>query len=235
MNARDILKRAVQCDKAGRILEAQNLYQDGVQILMKIASSHINLKKKTVLYEHIKQYIDRAEEIKKRVDDLVVVGEVVKRLRIENDSTGNSYQSLFGECLDGKIKEVWLDEPYLQHDYQFQNLVIFLELVVKKCRNLKYIRLVNKTYRNAAQYQLNILEGLRADLGSRGINFAIRVDETLHDRRIALSNGYIIKIGRGLHFYKRNIPEYSLGYNDADFRKCLQTDLEIYRTKDFIA
>lgn len=38
MNAKDILMRAVQCDQAGRILEAQHLYQDGIQILMDLVA-----------------------------------------------------------------------------------------------------------------------------------------------------------------------------------------------------
>lgn len=38
MNAKDILIKAVQCDKIGRILEAQHLYQDGIQLLMDLVS-----------------------------------------------------------------------------------------------------------------------------------------------------------------------------------------------------
>ncbi|EDX09138.1 GD13796 [Drosophila simulans] len=44
-----------------------------------------------------------------------------------------------------------------------------------------------------------------------------------------LSNGYIIKIGRGLHFYKAANPMYSIGLVNYKFRKCLQTDVDIWR------
>ena len=46
----------------------------------------------------------------------------------------------------------------------------------------------------------------------------------------SLSNGFIIKIGRGLHFFKANNPLFSLGLTDYDFRKCLQTDIDIWHT-----
>jgi len=45
----------------------------------------------------------------------------------------------------------------------------------------------------------------------------------------SLSNGYIIKIGRGLHFYKPANPMYSIGLVNYKFRKCLQTDVDIWR------
>lgn len=38
MNAKDILMKAVQCDQAGRILEAQIHYQEGIQILMELVN-----------------------------------------------------------------------------------------------------------------------------------------------------------------------------------------------------
>lgn len=36
MSAKDILIKAVQCDQAGRILEAQYNYQEGIECLMEL-------------------------------------------------------------------------------------------------------------------------------------------------------------------------------------------------------
>ena len=42
MNAKDILMKAVQCDQAGRILEAQYNYQEGIQILMELVEGEMD-------------------------------------------------------------------------------------------------------------------------------------------------------------------------------------------------
>uniref|UniRef100_A0A0K8UG29 MIT domain-containing protein 1 n=1 Tax=Bactrocera latifrons TaxID=174628 RepID=A0A0K8UG29_BACLA len=118
MNAKDILMRAVQCDQAGRILEAQHLYQDGIQILMDLVGDESDVTKKKVFYERIKEYIDRAEQIKDRVQKHVIRGELVSNKAIDDNSTGNSYHSLFGQYLNADVKEVLLEEPYLYEKYQ---------------------------------------------------------------------------------------------------------------------
>ena len=41
MNAKEILMKAVQCDQAGRILEAQYNYQEGIQILMELVEGEM--------------------------------------------------------------------------------------------------------------------------------------------------------------------------------------------------
>ncbi|XP_036345773.1 MIT domain-containing protein 1-like [Rhagoletis pomonella] len=235
MNAKDILMRAVQCDQAGRILEAQNLYQDGIQILMDLVSDENDVAKKKVFYERIKEYIDRAEQIKERVQNHVIRGELVTNIPIDEDSAGNSYESLFGKYLNAEVKEVLLEEPYLHEKYHFQNLITFLELLVKNCRHLKYVRVVTKTDNKASENQKTILEQIRTDMARRNVSLTYKFEDTLHDRKIVLSNGYIIKIGRGLHFFKATNPLFSLGLCDYDFRKCLQTDVDIWRTKNFVA
>ncbi|XP_013116647.1 MIT domain-containing protein 1 [Stomoxys calcitrans] len=233
MNAKDILIKAVQCDKEGRILEAQSLYQDGIQILMDVVADETDAAKKKVYYERIKEYIDRAEQIKIRVQKHAETGEIVANIPIDENSCGHSYRSLFGKYLNTDVKEILLDEPYLTERYQFQNLLAFAELAVKQSKNLKYIRLITKPDSKNPDGQAAILKQIKDDLAKREITLTIKYEPSLHDRKIVLSNGYIIKIGRGLHFFKAISPLYSLGLCDYDFRKCLQTDVDIWRTKNF--
>ncbi|XP_075161914.1 MIT domain-containing protein 1 isoform X1 [Haematobia irritans] len=232
MNAKDILIKAVQCDKAGRILEAQQLYQDGIQILMDVVADETDAAKKKAYYERIKEYIDRAEQIKIRVQKLAETGEIEANIPIDDNSTGHSYKSLFGKYLNDKVKEILIDEPYLNERYQYQNFVAFVELAVKQCIQLTYIRLITKPHPNDTQAQAAIFKQIKDDLLRRNITLDIKFEQTLHDRKIILSNGYIIKIGRGLHIFKPINPLYSLGLCDYDFRKCLQTDVDIWRTKN---
>jgi ATP-dependent Lon protease len=46
------------------------------------------------------------------------------------------------------------------------------------------------------------LDEIKESLAKRNIELVIRFDPYLHDREIRLSNGWIIKIGRGLDYFK---------------------------------
>ncbi|ALC44827.1 CG14985 [Drosophila busckii] len=230
LQAKDLLIRAVSCDQSGRILEAQTLYQNGIAMLMTFVTDEPDEVKRKGFLTRIKEYMDRADAIKARVNGKLSLGEVVTHISIEEDDVGYDYEQIFGKYMDSKTVEIMLEEPYLAQNYQFQNLIRFLELAVTNCPNFKYIRLITKEdTKNLDQQKTNIGQ-IKADLERRKIAFFIKYEETLHDRKIYLSNGYIIKIGRGLHFYKASNPMYSIGLNNYRYRKCLQTDVDIWRT-----
>ncbi|CAF1524463.1 unnamed protein product [Rotaria sp. Silwood1] len=46
-----------------------------------------------------------------------------------------------------------------------------------------------------------------------------------------LNNGWIIKIGRGLDFYKPPESKLSIGYYDLDLRPCHQTTIDIFHAE----
>ena len=235
MNAKDVLVRAVKCDTAGRILEAQGLYQDGIAMLMNLVMDEEDMTKKRLVYERIKEYIDRAEQIKDRLNRHMIRGELINNISIVDDSDGNSYKTLFGKYLNNEVREVLLEEPYLHEKYHFQNLIVFFELLIKNCRNMKYIRIVTRMDTKTPENQKDKLKQIMSDVNKRDIVLSVKYENTLHDRKIVLSNGYIIKIGRGLHFFKPTHPMYSLGLLDYDYRRCLQTDIDIWRVKNFAA
>lgn len=72
------------------------------------------------------------------------------------------------------------------------------------------------------------LETLRRDLKSRGVTLSFTRDEKLHDREMRLSNGWVIKIGRGLDIY--HPPESWVSVEAADFslRRCKHTRVEVF-------
>lgn len=43
-----------------------------------------------------------------------------------------------------------------------------------------------------------------------------------------LDNGYTIKLGIGLHFFKRVENKYGLGKSDYRFRQCFETNIDIF-------
>ncbi|CAF3930171.1 unnamed protein product [Rotaria sp. Silwood1] len=48
---------------------------------------------------------------------------------------------------------------------------------------------------------------------------------------LSLNNGWIIKIGRGLDFYKPPESKLSIGYYDLDLRPCHQTTIDIFHAE----
>ncbi|XP_017019392.1 MIT domain-containing protein 1 [Drosophila kikkawai] len=231
LKAKELLIRAVECDQNARILEAQTLYTEGISQLMQFVNGEPDEAKKKGFLTRIKEYMDRADAIKARVNGKLMLGEVVSHVSIDENDIGHDYDQLFGKFMDKNTVEILLEEPYMTQNYQYQNLVRFLELAVTNCPNLKYFRLVTKEYqdsKNPDQQRTNLGQ-IKADLERRNISVSIKYEDSLHDRKIYLSNGYIIKIGRGLHFYKASNPMYSIGLVNYKYRKCLQTDVDIWR------
>ena len=52
--------------------------------------------------------------------------------------------------------------------------------------------------------------------------------EGVHDREIVFDNGWIIKIGRGLDYFKKPNGPFSIGFCDMDLRQCYKTTIDVY-------
>jgi len=102
-------------------------------------------------------------------------------------------------------------------------------VLVKNCRYLKYIRLTTRPDVVAPKNQLQMLQQMKNDLAGGNIQMNFQMDDSLHDRKIVLSSGVVIKIGRGLHYFEPAEGSYNLGLCDFDFRKCLATEVDIWK------
>lgn len=47
-----------------------------------------------------------------------VAGKYHKQIKIEENATGFSYESLFQEYLSETVTEVWIEDPYIRHTHQ---------------------------------------------------------------------------------------------------------------------
>lgn len=130
------------------------------------------------------------------------------------------------------------------------NLIKFCELVVGRCRNLKYIKVTTMQDSRQNSEQSVAFKAITESLKLKRITLEIDFNEHIHDRQIMLvvmvielnvnlknifsdfrfSNGYVIKIGRGLHYFKGNqsASRYSLGMYDFNFRECRQTNVDVF-------
>lgn len=71
------------------------------------------------------------------------------------------------------------------------------------------------------------LSAIKNDLKNQNIQLNIIFCESLHDRQTRFSNGWIIKIGRGLDYFKR-ANKFTLGFFDLNQRKCHQTTINVF-------
>ncbi|QQP49590.1 Uncharacterized protein FKW44_010314, partial [Caligus rogercresseyi] len=108
----------------------------------------------------------------------------------------------------------------------------FCELLIKRCVRLESIRLVTKENPEDKAFQALKFSELKSSLAKRGISLSIAYSNTLHDREIYLNNGWIIKIGRGLDFFKSTHGQLIIGSIDLSLRPCLQTTIDIFATTD---
>ena len=106
---------------------------------------------------------------------------------------------------------------------KFQGMVSLVQLV------LATKRAANEESEDEEQKKK--LFDLSANLKTRGVTLVVSYSNTLHDRQIRLSNGWVVKMGRGLDYFKGPDGPMSLGYFDLDLRPCLQTTVDIFFDK----
>ncbi|XP_069350867.1 MIT domain-containing protein 1 isoform X2 [Eulemur rufifrons] len=198
-----VLKRAVELDSEYRYPQALVCYQEGIDLLLQVLKGTKDYTKKCNLRQKISNYMDRAENIKKYLDQEKEDGKYHKQIKIEENATGFSYESLFQEYLNETVTEVWIEDPYIRNTHQGS----------KK------------------EYQISSLEEIKESLSNHGVLLEIEYSSSIHDREIRFNNGWMIKIGRGLDYFKKPQGNFYLGYCDFDLRPCHETTVDIFHNK----
>ncbi|XP_040057612.2 MIT domain-containing protein 1 [Gasterosteus aculeatus] len=231
-SAISVLKRAVELDHGGRVQESLVCYQEGIQLLMDVLKATVNDESKRGHYrEKIKGYMDRAEQIKVHVNQMKEDGKYHEQIRIEEDATGYSYQVLFKPYMSSLLTEVWVQDPYIRHTHQLYNFLRFCELLLTPSCKVKKIHLLTSQDEANSSQQSSALGELKESLSAQGVTLDLQYSSTIHDREIRFDNGWIIKIGRGLDYFKRPKGRFSVGYCDYDLRQCHETSIDIFHTK----
>ncbi|XP_060225872.1 MIT domain-containing protein 1 isoform X2 [Meriones unguiculatus] len=198
-----VLKRAVELDAESRYQQALVCYQEGIDMLLQVLKGTKDSTKRCTLRTKISGYMDRAENIKKYLDQEKEDGKYHKQIKIEENATGFSYESLFKEYLHETVTEVWIEDPYIRQTHQgFGNT-----------------------------QQSSGLEEIKQSLRSHGVLLQVSYSSSIHDREIRFNNGWMIKIGRGLDYFKKPQGRFSLGYCDLDLRPCHETTVDIFHNK----
>ncbi|RLW07842.1 hypothetical protein DV515_00003793 [Chloebia gouldiae] len=155
-------------------------------------------------------------------------GKYHKQIRIEENATGFGYEKLFHKYLTEIVSEVWVEDPYIR---QLYNFLRFCEMLVKGPCKVKKIHLLTSCDQGSRSEQRVALEGIKQSLSNYGVTLSIEFSSSIHDREIRFNNGWMIKIGRGLDYFKKPQGHFSIGYCDLDLRPCHETTVDIFHTK----
>ena len=107
------------------------------------------------------------------------------------------------------------------------NLVRFCELCVR--RGIVRISIVTASDETTAAEQRSTLNDIKTSLAKHGVQLEYSFDPARHDRDIALDNGWLIRLGRGLDYFKRAEPQFSIGSHDFDLRPCFQCNIDVWQ------
>uniref|UniRef100_A0A1A8L9J8 MIT, microtubule interacting and transport, domain containing 1 n=1 Tax=Nothobranchius pienaari TaxID=704102 RepID=A0A1A8L9J8_9TELE len=230
-SAVSVLKRAVELDQSGRFQESLVCYQEGIQLLIDVLKVSKDESKRGHYREKIKGYMDRAEQIKAHVNQMKEDGKYHEQMKISGDATGYSYETLFKPYISNTLTEVWVEDPYIRHRHQLYNFLRFCEMLVKSCSKVTKIHLLTSQDDADSSRQNGALLELKDSLRAQGVTLDLQFSSTIHDREIRFDTGWIIKIGRGLDYFKKPKGQFSIGYCDYDLRLCHETTVDIFHTK----
>ncbi|XP_023655416.1 MIT domain-containing protein 1 isoform X2 [Paramormyrops kingsleyae] len=231
-SAVSILKRAVELDNIARFQESIVCYQEGIQLLLDVMKALKDESKKAHYREKIRGYMERAEQIKAHLVREKEEGKYHEQIKITGDGTGFSYETLFKPYISETLTEVWVEDPYIRYTHQLYNFLRFCEMLQKASCQVKNIHLLTTQDdgENSSQ-QLSALAEIRQSLQTFGVTLDIEYSSTIHDREIRFNNGWIIKIGRGLDYFKKPKGRFTIGYCDFDLRQCQETTVDVFHTK----
>jgi len=225
-----LLKRAVELDLSKRYTEALVCYQEGLQLLLEYIKTISDKEKKSKYRLKANEYMDRSEKVHEIIRQEKEKGKYNEQIKIQVDSTGHSYETIFGRFLDSSVDKIKVEDPYIRAHHQIVNFLRFCELCVKKCDNLKSIELLTTSDNNEKEQEAKLTE-LKNSLKQRSIELTWSFSTSLHDREVRIDSGWVIKIGRGLDIFKPPEGKMVLGYFDLDLRKCLETTVDIFFMK----
>ena len=82
---------------------------------------------------NIKKYISRAEEIQETIKTIKENSKVWKTIKIVEDSTGHSYDTIFGSYLQETVKEIEIEDAYIRIYHQVINYTLFYLYHIYTC------------------------------------------------------------------------------------------------------
>ncbi|WP_052367170.1 BREX system Lon protease-like protein BrxL [Paraoerskovia marina] len=135
---------------------------------------------------------------------------------------GVSYETLLLPYLRGASR-IAITDPYIRMPHQGRNLVDLLSLLAaaKDPADEIDVELVTAEEPNPAykQRHLIMLKAVKDASDAVGVRLAVRLDDTIHDRRIETDHGWRIDLGKGLDIWQKPSDNpFDFGRNRQEFR-----------------
>jgi len=127
-----VLTRAVELDQSQSYSEALVCYQEGLALLMNVVKDTKDDATRVHYRAKMESYIERAEKLKTLVRVQKEAGTFHEKVNIKDGSIGYSYRRVFERYLEGNVKEVVVEDPYIRNVHQIYNFLRFCELLVSK-------------------------------------------------------------------------------------------------------
>jgi ATP-dependent Lon protease len=181
---------------------------------------------------------EQAKTVKKEKAEIVEVdatSDPVQELKeqhftIRYGSRGYGYEGIMLDYMKG-AQSVFVQDPYIRAPHQIVNFQKFCEVVVKSDTIRKIELHTSSEHPEQEDEVKSKLFTLSDSLRDFDIELVTKWIPHIHDRAIKLSNGWVIKIGRGLDYFQKPDDWMSIGVHDLEMRQCLETDFNIYKEK----
>jgi ATP-dependent Lon protease len=173
--------------------------------------------------------IAKASEESQETSSSIKIPELKEQhFEIRYGDVGHTYETIMAAYLDG-ANEVVICDAYIRQTHQVQNFVRFCEMI-HKFSNVKKIVLITNFEHDLQRNDANSkIDDLKQSLSELNVELQVTEDPNIHDREITISNGWTIKIGRGLDIYQPPDTYFTIGANDLTLRKCKQTTVDIFK------
>ncbi|TKR75981.1 hypothetical protein L596_017196 [Steinernema carpocapsae] len=222
--AKDFLTQAIMMDDQKNYVAAVQKYVESATLLHEASKLYKpNDPLKNAVLNKASEAVTRAELLKSQYLKTV---KKLEQIKVLEDSTGHDYYSVFGKCIDGQLQSVIVEDPYISSHHQILNFVRFCEVLAIHAKSLRHITLIT-----GESADLGNFDELRRQLIDREITLIVSTKRNLHDREIRFSNGWIIKIGRGLDYFKPLRNKYMLGSGDYTLRPCRECNIDIFKVE----
>ncbi len=135
---------------------------------------------------------------------------------------GVCYETLLLPYLRGASR-ITITDPYIRIPHQGRNLADLLSLLAAAKDDADEIDVVLVTTEGPngefKQRQLLMLKAIKDASDAVGVRLAVRLDDTIHDRRIETDHGWRIDLGKGLDIWQRPSDNpFDFGRNRQEFR-----------------
>ncbi|MFD3509326.1 BREX system Lon protease-like protein BrxL [Nocardia sp. NPDC058666] len=135
---------------------------------------------------------------------------------------GVSYEKILLPYLCGASK-ITITDPYIRMPHQGRNLADLLSLLATAKDDAEEIDVVLVTTEQPKaefkQSQLLMLKAIKDASDAVGVRLSVRLDDTIHDRRIETDRGWRIDLGKGLDIWQRTGDNpFDFGRNRQEFR-----------------